>query len=154
MNSINLYQVLTHLYIADLTVGFEHFCKVTAWIITPSTSPFSCRCAGSIANHSKSVFFLQSLCSFVELLCEEGGTQEATPAWFCSHWQVHPWSMAWHEAMICRWGEPVFSFIKAVETHADARGLGDESTVWVCACKFSRAFNRKLTGRFDCVLRR
>jgi hypothetical protein len=87
VNTINLYQVLTH-HLLQSWFHPECVCKVTAWIIKPSTMPFSCRCAGQ-QYESLSVSVLVP-CSFVELLCEEG-TEEATPSWFCSHWQAHPY---------------------------------------------------------------
>ena len=51
-------------------------------------------------------FTAKHACSFVELVVDEG-TTEQVPQWFISHW----------------WGEAVRDFILAVEAHAAARML-------------------------------
>ena len=61
-------------------------------------------------------FTAKEACSFVELVVDEG-TSEQIPQWFISHW----------------WGEAVLAFIRAVEAHAKARGLEASAAYWVCA---------------------
>ena len=143
---------LRHTYCKhDLT--FECFCKVTDWIIKPSTMPFSCRCVDQDFKSLKSVIFLQLPCSFVELLCEKG-IQEARPTWFCSHWQVHLVTWLGMRPRLAGGANRSFRSLRQLK-------LMPLFVTWATSQLFGSvrvsshlAFNRKLTDRFDFVLRR
>ena len=95
---------------------------------------------------------LQPPCSFVELLCDEG-TQEATPTWFCSHWQVHHVTRIGMSARLAGGASRSFRSLRQLN-------FMQMSMPWAMSQLFGSVhvsshstFNQTLTDQFGFVLR-